>query len=695
MLAVGLAGLLLMNLNIARAEAQPGWILPAQEVSETAQSLNHLDLATGPDGTVIAVWREFDGETLAVRAAVRPPGGFFGTPVPVSAPGSDADDPRVAVGPDGFAVIVWKGDDGSGDVVQARVRHPNGLFGPVEDLSEDGADATEPALAVAPDGTATVAWARFDGADWIIEARVKRPDEAFGPVETLSEPGRSSFRPSVAVSPAGTFHVVWFRFNGSKNVVQTVSRPPEGEFTEPGDLSAPDVDALDPSVVVRPDGSPIVVWKQTVFVGSSIAKATTDEQGDYGPAEVISAPDQATRPQVATDSNGNYAVVWLAQGDDDLVRYRYGSGETLSLTQSLSPAGGSAGEPTLTFSPNGDLTVAWHNKEGGDGVIQARSRSATDGALSPTTDLSNGSGNSLEPRLVSTPDGVVTAAWVTYGNFVGTVESASTSPPRVGLTIEKDPGGLGTVASEPSGIDCGETCTAEFEFGSSVRLTATPAEGHTFVEWTGACSGSSTTCEPTMDQARTVRAVFAPRFEVLVERSGPGTGRVISTPHGIDCGSSCVSSFDKGETVTLTADPGPGSRFVGWSGDCLGTAPTCELTVTQARLVTARFERFCEKRSLSLGKAKRDHRRGRLIVNFVASGPGKLRLRPTGATRGATVKVGRNGRGRIAVRLSGRGKRRLARKGRITFRARFTFRSSNPACRPVTRGKKLRMTGRR
>jgi hypothetical protein len=41
--------------------------------------------------------------------------------------------------------------------------------------------------------------------------------------------------------------------------------------------------------------------------------------------------------------------------------------------------------------------------------------------------------------------------------------------------------------------------------------------------------------------------------------------------------------------VTLRAEPAQGARFVGWSGDCAGTAPTCQVAMNGPRSVSATF----------------------------------------------------------------------------------------------------------
>jgi uncharacterized repeat protein (TIGR02543 family) len=78
-------------------------------------------------------------------------------------------------------------------------------------------------------------------------------------------------------------------------------------------------------------------------------------------------------------------------------------------------------------------------------------------------------------------------------------------------------------------------------------------------------------------------------FPLSLSNQGSGVGIITSSPSGIDCGSTCSASFTSNTTVTLTAAPTPGSSFSSWGGDCSGTSPTCTVTMSQARNVTATF----------------------------------------------------------------------------------------------------------
>jgi len=71
----------------------------------------------------------------------------------------------------------------------------------------------------------------------------------------------------------------------------------------------------------------------------------------------------------------------------------------------------------------------------------------------------------------------------------------------------------GTVVATPNGNDralnCGGNCSAKFTDGTAVTLTAIPPDGKQFVNWSGACSGTSPTCNLTISKNTSVLAVFS------------------------------------------------------------------------------------------------------------------------------------------------------------------------------------------
>ncbi len=161
------------------------------------------------------------------------------------------------------------------------------------------------------------------------------------------------------------------------------------------------------------------------------------------------------------------------------------------------------------------------------------------------------------------------------------------SHPPVQLTITSSGSASGTITSNPAGIDCGTTCTASFTSGTSVVLTAMPAKGATFSGWSGACSGKGT-CTVVLNADTSVGASFSNATQLSVSIQGHGSGTVTSTPAGINCPQSCSANFGKSSQVTLTATPGTGFVFAGWTGACSGTG-ACKVTVNAATSVTATF----------------------------------------------------------------------------------------------------------
>ena len=163
---------------------------------------------------------------------------------------------------------------------------------------------------------------------------------------------------------------------------------------------------------------------------------------------------------------------------------------------------------------------------------------------------------------------------------------------RWALTVSTAGTGTGTVSSSDGSISCPGTCTAAYNGGTSVTLTATPGTGSIFAGWTGCDTVLDTTCTVTMSASRLVTATFdVQRFTLTVSTAGTGTGTVSSSDGLINsCSGTCTATYNSGTSVTLTATPDAGSIFTGWTGCDTVLDTTCTVSMSASRSVTATFD---------------------------------------------------------------------------------------------------------
>jgi len=306
---------------------------------------------------------------------------------------------------------------------------------------------------------------------------------------------------------------------------------------------------------------------------------------------------------------------------------------------------------TATFTAVFDLTV---NKNGaGTGTVTSTSSpSQTNLNCGPSCTRTFTTGTSVTLTAAPTDANHTFTGWVVTpgpggagcsgtGTCVVAMNAAQTVTATFGLvdrllTVNKVNGTGGTVTSVLAGINCGPTCSANFPHGTSVTLYASPASGFAFTGWTsGPCTGTAP-CSHTLIAPTTVEATFTRiPYNLQVIATGNGNGTVTSTSSPtqgtqINCGSTCTVSYPSATVVTLTAAPtGANSTFTGWTGSsgtgCGGTG-TCQVTMDQARTVTANFQ---------LGTRL-------LTVNKAGTGAalGSVTSVPSGVTCGATTCTG-------------------------------------------------------
>jgi uncharacterized repeat protein (TIGR02543 family) len=185
--------------------------------------------------------------------------------------------------------------------------------------------------------------------------------------------------------------------------------------------------------------------------------------------------------------------------------------------------------------------------------------------------------------------------------------------PTATTTINVTVAGSGTVTSTPAGISCPPTCSVATTSASTIVLTATPASGWSFDQWTCAAAGetvSANSCQiqpGAADSTHNVTATFVPTpppppptATGVSAVSVVGKGQVTS-PKGIKCGGGKKTcALNLGGSATLTATETASSwTFDHWNdwdltdgveGDCdLDSSPTCDIADGNDHLITATF----------------------------------------------------------------------------------------------------------
>lgn len=191
--------------------------------------------------------------------------------------------------------------------------------------------------------------------------------------------------------------------------------------------------------------------------------------------------------------------------------------------------------------------------------------------------------------------------------------------PTYTMSVINSGTGKGTIVSNPSGINCGTSCSGMYNSGTLITLSAVPDNGSSFAGWGGACSGTSG-CIVTLDSAKTVSATFTSAVTVpTLTVIKTGSGSITSSPAGISCGAKCAKAYTSSKSVKLKAKPARNFLFAGWSGACTGTG-ICTITVDTGLTVYAHFVEI-PKYTLSVTKA--------------GSGSGAIMSIPTGIKCGS------------------------------------------------------------
>jgi hypothetical protein len=277
-------------------------------------------LAANDRGRVaLAYVQRLRGRRRAVRLAERRPGGAFGAPRIVD--GSfGAMGVAVAVGRRGDLAVAWK----RRGWVEARVRPAGGRLGPVLRLARSPRLPDVLRVAVTPRGAVWVAWAatrEFEvGFDTPYQIRfAMRPAGArrFRPARQLDGNARVAevAGMDLAVDPDGTAFVAWSRWDGANLRARLATVSTDGRSVARRTLSQPAYDAAIEQVVTsQRAGEALVAWERLDApreIGTQVLAGLVEPGGRYAGEEMVSDADRAPQPWADFDPvTGAPTIVW-------------------------------------------------------------------------------------------------------------------------------------------------------------------------------------------------------------------------------------------------------------------------------------------------------------------------------------------------------------------------------------------------
>jgi hypothetical protein len=316
-------------------------------------------------------------------------------------------------------------------------------------ISDNSRDSRCPLMAIAPDGTAYVAWSddsdedgetdeiyvlQWNGSNW---EEVGTGSASGGGISNNSGWSRGS---SIAIASNSTPYVAWNdwsdgdtevyvrRWNGYSWVEVGTGSATGGGISDNDDFS------FLPSIAIAPNDTPYVAWSDWSDGDAEIYvlrwNGTSWEEVGTGSASGGGISDNSGfsyAPSAAIAPGGTPYVAWHdgSGGDDEIYVRRWNDSSWEEVGTGSASGGGisdnndSSRYPSVAIAPDGTLYVAWEDWSAGDAEIyvlrwngssweEVGAGSATGGGIS------DNSNDSERPSVAIAPDGTPYIAWYDY-----------------------------------------------------------------------------------------------------------------------------------------------------------------------------------------------------------------------------------------------------------------------------------------
>lgn len=296
-------------------------VRPAGGTWSAAEDLSApIDVAFNADvalegGRTVAVWTVIRDRRSSIQSSSRTISGPWAPSETLSPAVGNSYAPVVAMGDGGAAVAAWQWTDGVFIVVQAASRNGAGDWSAAEVLSAPGRHASRPVAAMDASGDALVGWVRYNGSWFAAQVARRNTGQAWGPAQNLSARGGNASGLDLVMNRRGDAVATW----GQSGVVATIGHVwsafhPAGAA---GWARFPVTEGwrgLNARVAVDEAGNATTVWAGSMSISASFKPVGQPWQKNY----LLSRFQFANAyPAVTTQAPREATAVWIAANATD------------------------------------------------------------------------------------------------------------------------------------------------------------------------------------------------------------------------------------------------------------------------------------------------------------------------------------------------------------------------------------------
>jgi polygalacturonase len=382
---------------------------------------------------------------------------------------------------------------------------------------------------------------------------------------------------------------------------------------------------------------PVAVTISTAVTGGAFGGCTSlfgvnQAAPEATTAEYNGGSTPAPSATLTTLTAGDWVIDALAGGYGSSGSASQNTGQTLlynvqsaggSKTTAGSNGGVIAASSYEQVATPGSVTVGWTASVARQAYAVVAFAPAATVNYSVSTSVSpSGAGTvALSPSLATYPSGTsvqvtaTPAAGYAFSNFSG--DLTGTTNPATLVVTKAD-----SITANFTAVPCTLTITvvgqgtvtpasgSSYPCGTQVQITATPANGYSFGQFSGGLTGTTNPQTITLNANSSVTATFVQGTSCTLSTSTVGSGTISISPTG--------TVFSCGTPITVTATPATYYSLTGFSGAITGTTNPQTFTLNSNSTVTATFSQT------------------RFPINTTIVGPGTVTANPADPGSGYT-----------------------------------------------------------